>query len=125
MSHIDRYQVFIRVLYSVHAICTNVTFTRLIIFARPPNPPPHIREEDIQKMLSAQVHIGTRNSDSQMKDYIWRRRQVSSSLNYESCTAVHLRALFWGTKYLKVMCDTFCQCGEEPLKLVWVNFTLV
>jgi ribosomal protein S2 len=32
------------------------------------------REEDIQKMLSAQVHIGTRNSDDQMKDYIWRRR---------------------------------------------------
>ncbi|CAN0150042.1 unnamed protein product, partial [Discosporangium mesarthrocarpum] len=26
-------------------------------------------------MLSAQVHIGTRNSDNQMKDYIWRRRQ--------------------------------------------------
>ncbi|CAM9660189.1 unnamed protein product, partial [Sphacelaria rigidula] len=33
------------------------------------------REEDIQKMLAAQVHIGTRNSDSQMQDYIWRRRQ--------------------------------------------------
>jgi small subunit ribosomal protein SAe len=32
------------------------------------------KEEDIQKMLSAQVHIGTRNSDDQMKDYIWRRR---------------------------------------------------
>lgn len=31
-------------------------------------------EEDIQKMLSAQVHIGTRNSDSNMSDYIWRRR---------------------------------------------------
>lgn len=34
------------------------------------------REEDIQKMLAAQVHIGTRNSDSHMQDYIWRRRQV-------------------------------------------------
>eukprot|EP00752_Nemacystus_decipiens_P008291 g7412.t1 len=33
------------------------------------------KEEDIQKMLAAQVHIGTRNSDSQMQDYIWRRRQ--------------------------------------------------
>lgn len=39
------------------------------------------REEDIQKMLSAQVHIGTRNSDSQMQDYIWRRRQVQ----YDKC----------------------------------------
>ncbi|CAK4778098.1 unnamed protein product, partial [Aphanomyces euteiches] len=32
------------------------------------------REEDIQKMLAAMVHIGTRNADSQMADYIWRRR---------------------------------------------------
>lgn len=32
------------------------------------------REEDIQKMLAAQVHIGTRNADAQMADYIWTRR---------------------------------------------------
>jgi len=32
------------------------------------------REEDIQKMLAAMVHIGTRNADAQMGDYIWRRR---------------------------------------------------
>jgi small subunit ribosomal protein SAe len=32
------------------------------------------REEDIQKMLAAQVHIGTRNADRQMNDYIWKRR---------------------------------------------------
>jgi small subunit ribosomal protein SAe len=32
------------------------------------------KEEDIQKMLAAQVHIGTRNLDNQMKDYVWRRR---------------------------------------------------
>mmetsp|Transcript_12494 Transcript_12494/g.39673 ORF Transcript_12494/g.39673 Transcript_12494/m.39673 type:complete len:297 (-) Transcript_12494:111-1001(-) len=32
------------------------------------------REEDIQKMLSAQVHIGTQNSDHMMEEYIWRRR---------------------------------------------------
>lgn len=32
------------------------------------------REEDIQKMLAAQVHIGTRNSDQNMRPYIWRRR---------------------------------------------------
>ena len=28
----------------------------------------------MQQMLSAQVHIGTRNSDNMMDDYIWRRR---------------------------------------------------
>ncbi|KAI9905512.1 hypothetical protein PsorP6_014093 [Peronosclerospora sorghi] len=32
------------------------------------------REEDIKMMLAAQVHIGTRNADSKMADYIWRRR---------------------------------------------------
>jgi small subunit ribosomal protein SAe len=34
----------------------------------------HPKEEDIQMMLSAGVHTGTRNSDSAMLDYIWRRR---------------------------------------------------
>jgi len=32
------------------------------------------KEEDIQMMLSAGVHTGTKNSDSSMKEYIWRRR---------------------------------------------------
>jgi len=35
----------------------------------------HPKEEDIQMMLSAGVHTGTRNSDSGMGDYIWRRRK--------------------------------------------------
>lgn len=32
------------------------------------------REEDIAKLLVAQAHLGTRNSDYQMLEYIWRRR---------------------------------------------------
>jgi small subunit ribosomal protein SAe len=32
------------------------------------------KEEDMQMMLSAGVHTGTRNSDSNMREYIWRRR---------------------------------------------------
>lgn len=32
------------------------------------------RDEDIAKLVAAQAHIGTRNSDYQMADYIWRRR---------------------------------------------------
>mmetsp|Transcript_415 Transcript_415/g.833 ORF Transcript_415/g.833 Transcript_415/m.833 type:complete len:264 (-) Transcript_415:164-955(-) len=32
------------------------------------------KEEDIQKMLAAEVHIGTTNSDNKMKQYIWKRR---------------------------------------------------
>ena len=32
------------------------------------------REEDIQKMLSAEVHIGTSNSEIKMREYIWKRR---------------------------------------------------
>jgi len=32
------------------------------------------KEEDIQKMLTAEVHIGTSNADLKMKEYIWKRR---------------------------------------------------
>lgn len=32
------------------------------------------RDEDIQKMLSAEVHIGTTNSDFKMQEYIWKKR---------------------------------------------------
>lgn len=32
------------------------------------------REQDIAKLLAADCHLGTRNSDYQMLDYIWRRR---------------------------------------------------
>jgi small subunit ribosomal protein SAe len=32
------------------------------------------KEEDIQKMLAADVHIGTMNAEVRMKDYIWKRR---------------------------------------------------
>jgi len=32
------------------------------------------KEEDIQKMLAAEVHIGTMNADVRMKEYIWKRR---------------------------------------------------
>eukprot|EP00597_Dinobryon_sp_UTEXLB2267_P000080 CAMPEP_0170057196 /NCGR_PEP_ID=MMETSP0019_2-20121128/297_1 /TAXON_ID=98059 /ORGANISM="Dinobryon sp., Strain UTEXLB2267" /LENGTH=269 /DNA_ID=CAMNT_0010261851 /DNA_START=55 /DNA_END=864 /DNA_ORIENTATION=+ len=32
------------------------------------------KEEDIQKMLSAEVHVGTTNSDFKMSEYIWKRR---------------------------------------------------
>lgn len=29
--------------------------------------------QDIQKMLAAQVHVGTLNADFKMSEYIWRR----------------------------------------------------
>lgn len=32
------------------------------------------KEEDIQKLLAAEVHIGTTNSDFKMREYIWKRR---------------------------------------------------
>jgi small subunit ribosomal protein SAe len=32
------------------------------------------REDDIQKMLACQVHIGSRNLDASMERYIWKRR---------------------------------------------------
>jgi len=38
-----------------------------------------LKEEDVQKMLSAEVHTGTSNCNYKMKDYIWTRR--SDGLN--------------------------------------------
>jgi small subunit ribosomal protein SAe len=32
------------------------------------------KEDDVQKMLSAEVHIGTLNADLKMRDYIWKKR---------------------------------------------------
>lgn len=31
-------------------------------------------EEDIQLMLSAQCHLGTKNCDKTMEPYVWKRR---------------------------------------------------
>jgi len=33
-----------------------------------------LKEEDLQKMLVAQVHIGTQNINQQMSRYVWKRR---------------------------------------------------
>ena len=33
------------------------------------------KESDIQMMLAAQCHLGTKNCDHQMERYVWRRRQ--------------------------------------------------
>ena len=33
------------------------------------------REQDIQRMLAAQVHLGTKQCDFQMDRYVYRRRQ--------------------------------------------------
>jgi len=33
------------------------------------------REDDIQKMLAAEVHLGTQNLDPKMHPYLWKRRQ--------------------------------------------------
>jgi len=34
-----------------------------------------LREEDVKLMLAAKVHLGTKNCDAAMEDYVWRRRQ--------------------------------------------------
>jgi len=31
-------------------------------------------EEEIQLLLAAQCHIGTKNCDKQMEPYVWKRR---------------------------------------------------
>jgi small subunit ribosomal protein SAe len=39
-----------------------------------PGPILQVREDDIHKMLTCQVHLGTKNLDHQMAHYIWKRR---------------------------------------------------
>jgi small subunit ribosomal protein SAe len=34
-----------------------------------------LKEEDLKLMLAANVHIGTKNCDSNMRRYVWRRKQ--------------------------------------------------
>jgi len=41
-------------------------------------------DEDIQLLLSAQAHIGTKNCDKQMEPYVWRRRADGESPSYSS-----------------------------------------
>ena len=36
-------------------------------------------EEDIQLLLAAQCHIGTKNCDKQMEPYVWKRRADGAS----------------------------------------------
>jgi small subunit ribosomal protein SAe len=37
--------------------------------------PLHLNEADVQKMLAAEVHLGSHNLDPKMERYVWRRRQ--------------------------------------------------
>ncbi|GAA0163936.1 hypothetical protein LIER_19689 [Lithospermum erythrorhizon] len=54
------------------------------------------KELDIQMMLAAEVHLGTKNSDFQMERYIFKRRNdvlqikshddnIEATLQYRSC----------------------------------------
>ena len=36
------------------------------------------KEEDFQRMIAAEAHIGTKIANDLMKDYIWIRRQDST-----------------------------------------------
>lgn len=33
-----------------------------------------MKESDVQMMLAADVHLGTKNCDYQMERYVWKRR---------------------------------------------------
>lgn len=39
-----------------------------------------LKEEDLKLMLAAKAHCGTKNSDPQMRRYIWRRREDGTQL---------------------------------------------
>lgn len=39
-------------------------------------------EEDIQLLLSAQAHLGTKNCDKQMEPYVWKRRADGMQMHF-------------------------------------------
>lgn len=40
-------------------------------------------DEDIQLLLAAQAHIGTKNCDKQMQPYVWKRRADGTLIIHE------------------------------------------
>lgn len=44
-------------------------------------------EEEIQLLLAAQCHIGTKNCDKQMQPYVWKRRADGGSFTFVALTA--------------------------------------
>ena len=51
-------------------------------------------EEDIQLLLAAQCHIGTKNCDKQMESYVWKRRQDGEHAGPVPLIPPHNRFLF-------------------------------
>lgn len=45
-------------------------------------------EEEIQLLLAAQCHIGTKNCDKQMQPYVWKRRHDGEELHDVSSSAI-------------------------------------
>ena len=39
-------------------------------------------DEEIQLLLAAQSHIGTKNCDKQMEPYVWKRRSDGASCRF-------------------------------------------
>ena len=68
------------------------------------------REKDLQSMLAAQVHIGCNNADSQMKPYIWRRRN----------DGIHILNI--GESYQKILLAARIICAiENPADVIAIS----
>jgi small subunit ribosomal protein SAe len=53
--------------------CTHSDFVGLIMSSKLPSVL-SATDEEIQLLLAAQCHIGTKNCDKQMEPYVWKRR---------------------------------------------------
>ena len=60
--------------YDTQHSCPRRTLSNLALAPPTPHKTQFYREDDISKMLAAQVHIGTTNADLKMKDYIYKKR---------------------------------------------------
>lgn len=50
-------------------------------------------DEEIQLLLAAQSHIGTKNCDKQMEPYVWKRRADGASLSISRSRNAHRAVL--------------------------------
>ena len=81
-------------------------------------------DEEIQLLLAAQCHIGTKNCDKQMEPYVWKRRSDGASGNLRLADCIWTRSLRSFLRHshhqhwqdlgeARVCCPYHC-CHREP-----------
>ena len=67
------------------------------------------KEADIQMMLAAEVHLGTKNCDFQMERYIFKRRNDGMSVSLSLSLPFFFDLISHNICILRLMCEIFCR----------------